>query len=94
MTQGIQHLLDDNQAALDRMAFQLRQATLLEASLDNLRCELSDLAVKRPHYCLMMCAALLNALKELSPEFAAQRRAVIALFIDKSLAALGLDYKR
>ncbi|BFL83807.1 hypothetical protein ACROAK_09470 [Shewanella oncorhynchi] len=87
---GIQHLFDDNQAALDRVAFQLRQATLLEASFDNLRSELSGLAAERPHYCLMMCAALLNALRELSKEFAGERRAVIAFFMEKSLNNLEL----
>lgn len=90
MTQGIQHLFDENQTALDRVAFQLRQATLLESSFDNLRSELSGLAAEKPYYCLMMCAALLNSLKELSKEFAGERRAVIAFFIEKSLNNLGL----
>lgn len=85
MTQGIQHLLNENQAALDRVAFKLRIAALLEANYETLRSELSAMAADTPHKCLLVGAALLNELRGFSHEFAGEKRRVISFFIKRSL---------
>ena len=85
MNNPTQHLFDQNQASLDRVAFKLRIAALLEASFESLRSELSTMAVSTPHYCLLIGAALMNELKELSPEYAGDKRRLIGFFIKRSL---------
>jgi hypothetical protein len=86
--QGIDHLLSDNQAALDRVAFKLRLAALLEASYEPLRSELSAMAVDNPHLCLQLASAMLNELKGLSREFAGEKRQLIAFFTRKALTRI------
>lgn len=85
MTKSVQHLFDENQASLDRVAFKLRIAALLEANFETLRSELSTMAASTPHYCLLIGAALMNELKELSPEYAGEKRRLIGFFISRSL---------
>ncbi|MDR8523449.1 hypothetical protein [Shewanella fidelis] len=85
MNSPVQHLFDENQASLDRVAFRLRIAALLEANFETLRCELSKMALSKPHYCLLISAALMNELKGLSPEFAGEKRRLIGFFIIRSL---------
>ncbi|MCL1121208.1 hypothetical protein N7V09_12325 [Shewanella seohaensis] len=85
MTQGIQYLINKNQAALDRVAFKLRIAALLEANYETLRSELSGMAADTPHQCLLVGAVLLNELRGLSTEFAGEKRRVISFFIKRSL---------
>jgi hypothetical protein len=86
--QGINHLLNDNQAALDRVAFKLRLAALLEASYEPLRSELSAMAQDNPHLCLQLCSAILHELQGLSPEFAGEKRKLAAFFTRKALTKI------
>lgn len=85
MSNSTQQLFDQNQACLDRVAFKLRIAALLEANFETLRSELSTMAASTPHYCLLIGAALMNELKELSPEYAGEKRRLIGFFISRSL---------
>ena len=82
---GINHLLNDNQAALDRVAFKLRLAALLEAGFEPLRSELSAMAQDNPHLCLQLCSAILYELQGLSPEFAGEKRQLATFFTRKAL---------
>ncbi|UCX05448.1 hypothetical protein [Shewanella glacialimarina] len=63
MTSHITTLLDDNQVRLDRVAFKLRLAELLDTDVDDLRNTLSTTAVDTPHLTLQLCAAILHQLR-------------------------------
>lgn len=83
--ESIKHLLQNNQASLDQVAFKLRLAALLEASFETLRSELSAMAAEHPALCLEMGAAIIKALEGLSHEFAGERRNLVAFFMNKVL---------
>ncbi|AYV12970.1 hypothetical protein [Shewanella algae] len=82
---SIKHLLQNNQASLDQVAFKLRLAALLEANFETLRSELSAMTAENPALCLEMGAAIIKALDGLSHEFAGDRRNLVAFFMNKVL---------
>ncbi|MCE9679590.1 hypothetical protein LZP69_10505 [Shewanella sp. AS1] len=60
----VQHLFNENQAGLDRVAFKLRLAELMDLELEPLRQALSVMANDTPNQCLQLCAAMLSELRD------------------------------
>ncbi len=84
----INKLLDENQAALDRISYSLLVVRLMELNYDALRSQLSQMAVDTPITCIKTCAEMLNHLRELSEEFAGDKRKVLFFYSHRALTNL------
>ncbi len=84
----INKLLNDNEAALDRMSYSLLVAQLMDLKYDALRSHLSKMAVDTPITCIKTSAEMLNHLRELSEEFAGDRRKLLFFYSHRALTNL------
>lgn len=85
---AIQQLLDQNEQSLDRVAFQIKVAQLLELTDLELRQVLAQSAVSTPVLCLALGADLLRQFSGLSDAYAGTRRRAVFYACRRALANL------